>query len=331
VAGLIALAWFTVKRHNRLRRDLEGQTPGQPAAGAVRRSASAGNVPSGHGHSRIIDEDHDFENQSYVGHEVRSSSTGHGGITSPVSGVVGPEESPEQRVDYESGYLATYTTTPSSVGGHSSHGHGTVITRDSSLTQVNTTIRNTSPSLSRQNLNRTRFSLSPDRSALPVAWHASRSEAPTRRGSVDEASTVSYNPHRASSEPFLFHDIQTPIYHRRQSSEIPRLDALPRPAPVHTPPPNLPSSLLRPPSATQVPTLQTPQRSHPSGVYLTPPFVNEPVPSPAASNISVLSGREGLLGTPPSHPAEISDGRDYSRRLGTGVSVSCIPSIGYRV
>jgi len=327
VAGLIALAWFTAKRHRS--RELKDQTVDQTVVGAVRRSASAGNVPPVRGRSGIVDDDPDIENQSSVGHGMRSSSTGHGALVSAVSRVVGPGESPEQQVDYESGYLAIYTTAASSAGGHSSHGHGTTNTRDSSLTQVNTTVRNTSPTLSRQGPNRTRFSLSPDRVPQPVAWHASRSEAPTRRGSVDDASTLSY--HRASSEPFILHDAskQTPIYPRRQSSEVSRTDAFPRPGPVHTPPPNPPSSLLRPPSATQVPTLQTLQRSHPVGVYLGLPFVNEPDPSPAASSISVLSGREGLLN--PNHPESLSDDRDHSRRIGLGVSVSYIPSIGYRV
>ena len=301
---------------------------------------SVADLPPGNGHSRIIDDDPDLEIQSSVEHEMPSSSIGHAGIISSFSGAVGPEESPEQRVDYESGYLATYPTAASS-NGHSSHGHGTVtrnsshghgtITRNSSLTQINvSSSRNASPTLSRKTPNRARFSLSPDR--VPSAWHNSRSEAPTRRGSIDDMSAP-YNPHRVNSDPVIFHDApqSMSIYPRRLSSEIPRLDLFPRPGPpilVHTAPQRPPSSLLRPPSTTQIPTLQTLQRSQPSGVYLDLPIVNEPIPSPAASYISVLSGREGLLGTPPHHPTEslssLRDDHDYSRPIvSAGVSVSC--------
>ena len=333
MTGLLALAWFTIKRHRQ--RDLENQTFDPPPTGSVRHSMSAGDIPPGNVRSRIIDDDPDLEIQSSVGHDVRSSSIGHGAIVStlfPVELVESPGEISEQRIDHENGY---YTVAASS-NGHSSHGHNTIKTRNSSLTQVNVTSRNTSPTLSRQNPNRARFSLSPDRTSIPNAWYTSRSEAPSRRRSVDDASIVSYNPHRVNSEPVVLGDAPQlmSIYPRRQSSEIPRSDVFPRPGPpilVHAPPLNPPSSLLRPPSATQIPTLQTLQRSQPSTVYLDLPFVNEPFPSPTASNVSVLSGREGLLGTPPHHPTEslssLRDEYDYSRRISVGVSVSCLSSI----
>jgi hypothetical protein len=267
---------------------------------------------------------------------MRSSSAGHGAIVSSPPGVASPRESSD-RVDYEPGYIVTHTTGASS-NGHSSHGHGTVKTRNSSLTQINVNSRNTSPTLSRQNPNRNRFSLGPDRTPTPSAWYVSRSEAPSRRRSVDDMSTALYNPHRVNSEPVTFNDAPPlfSIYPRRQSLEVPPSDLFPRPGPsilIHTPPPNQPSSLLRPPSATQIPTLQTLQRSQPSTIYLDLPFVREPrIPSPAASNVSVQSGREGLLGTPPNHPTDslpsLRDGYDYSRRLGVGVSLSCLFSIG---
>lgn len=287
-------------------------------------------MPSGYGPSRTIDDDPDLEAQSSVEHEMRSSSTGHG-IVSSMLGGASHGETPE-RDEYEGGYLAR----AASSNGHSSHGHVTIHTRNSSLTQIYPSIRNTSPTLSRQVPNRARFSLSPERNPVPTAWNTSRSEAPTRRGSIDDMSTVSYNLHRVSSEPAIFHDgpQRISIYSRRQSSEYPRPEVFPHPGPpilIHTPPPNPPSSLLRPPSATQVPTLQTLQRSQPSGIYLDLPFVSEPLPSPGASTVSVLSGREGLLGTPPHHPTEslssLRDDRDYSRRISVGVSVSCIFSI----
>ena len=293
---------------------------------------SAGDVPPPNRRSRIIDDDPDLEIQSSVGHDMRSSLVGHGGIVSTPPGVASARESSD-RVDYETGYIVTHTTGASrSSNGHSSRGHGTINTRNSSLTQINGGSRNTSPTLSRQNPNRTRFSLSPDRGAsMPSAWYPSIPDVPTRRRSVDDVSTLSYNPHRVNSEPVTFNDAPrlTSIYpRRRQSSEVPRSDVFPRPGTpilIHTTPPNPPSSLLRPPSATQIPTLQTLQRTQPSAIYLNLPFMNEPVPSPAASNVSVLSGREGLLGTPPNHPAEslssLRDELDYSRRLGVGVSV----------
>lgn len=327
VAGLAVFAWFTIKRHKL--RDLETQALDQPAiGGGVRWGTTPGDVPPAYVRSGIIDDE--SEAQSSVGHEMRSSSMGHG-IVSSVPGGIGPGETPE-RDEYESGYVAAHTRAASS-NGHSSHGHGT----NSSLTQFHPGSRNPSPTLSRHVPGRTRFSLSPDRNAVPSAWNTSRSEAPTRRGSVDDISNVSYNLHRANSEPAVFCDSpqRMSIYSRGQSSEYPRPDILPHPGPpilIHTPPPNPPSSLLRPPSATQVPTLQTLQRSQPSGIYLDLPFVNEPVPSPGASTVSVLSGREGLLGTPPHHPTEslssFRDDRDYSRRISVGVSVSCIFSIG---
>lgn len=276
-------------------------------------------VPPG---SRIIDDDPDLEVQSSVGHDMRSSSLGHGALVSSHFVAVGPEDSPEQRIDSEIGYLATYPTAASS-NGHSSHGHGTMNTRNSSLTQVT---RNPSPTVSRQNPNRTRFSISPDRGPIPSAWH---SEAPTRRGSIDDVSTALYNPHRVNSEPVAFNDTSLMSVYRRQSSEVPRPDLFSRPGPsimIHTATPNPPSSLLRPSSATQIPTLETLQRSQPSTVYLGLPLVNEPHSSPATSNVSFHSGRFGLLGTPPNHPTEslssLRDDFDYSRPLGVGVSVS---------
>jgi len=307
-------------------RDLENQPFDPPPMATARRSASAGGVPPGNGRSGIIDDDHDPEDQP---HDMRSISLGHGGIVSSPSGDVGLRESPD-RIDYEIGYIATHTTGASS-NGHSSHGHGTVKTRNSSLTHVNVNGRNTSPTLSRQIPNRTRFSLSPDRTATPSAWYTSRSEAPSRRRSVDDVSNLDYNPHRVNSEPVTFNDAPhlMSIYPRRLSPEVPQLDIFARPPTlIYTPPPNQPSSLLRPPSATQIPTLQTLQRSQPSAIYLDLPFVNEPVASPAASNVSVLSGREGLLSTPPNHPTEslssLRDEYDYSRRLGVGVCVSYV-------
>ena len=313
-------------------REFEGQACDPPQIGTARRSASGGDVPPGNGRrSRIIDDDPDLENQSSIGHDMRSSSLGHGAIVSSPPGVVSPRESPD-RVDYETGYVITHTTGASS-NGHSSHGHGTIKTRNSSLTQINVTSRNTSPTLSRQNPNRTRFSLSPDRVAMPSAWYPSRPDPPTRRRSVDDVPTVLYNPHRVNSEPVSFNDAPRlmSVYPRRFSLEAPQLDVFPRPGPsilIHTPTSNPPSSLLRPPSATQIPTLQTLQRSQPSSIYLDLPFVGESAVSPAASNISVQSGREGLLGTPPNHPTEslssLRDEYDYSRRLGVGVSVFSI-------
>ena len=260
---------------------------------------------------------------------MRSSSTGHG-IVHSASGAVNPGENPEQRTEYEIGHHTAYPVAVSSHG-HSSHGHGTAHTRNSSHTQIYAGSRNTSPTLSRPP-NRTRFSLGSDRNGIPTAWQAStsRSEAPTRRGSADDVSTISYNLHRVHSEPAAFYDAPHPIsvYSRRQSFEYPRPDAFPHPGPsilIHTPPSNPPSSLLRPPSATQVPTLQTLQRSQPPGIHLNLPISSEPLPSPMGSNVSVLSGREGLLGTPPHNPAEslssLKDEYDYSRRISVGVRV----------
>ena len=288
---------------------------------------ATGRGTSGHGHSRIIDDDPDLEIQSSVGHEMRRSSTSHA-VVSSLSAILGPGEGSEQRDGFESAVLTRNPTAASSIG-HSSHGHGTI---NSSLTQiVYPSTRNTSPTLSRQVPNRTRFSVGPDRSAtIHSAWQTARSEAPTRRGSMDDVPTISYNPHRVRSEP-VFHDGLQPmsIYPRRLSSDVPRLEVFPHPRPsilVHTPPTNPPSSLLRPPSATQVPTLH--QRSQPPGIYLSTPSVNEPHPSPAGSNVSVQSGREGLLATPPHHPTEslssLKDEHDYSRRISIGVSIPCI-------
>ena len=324
MAGLIVFAWFTIKRHQL--RELEAQAFGPPMIGAIGRGPS---LPSGHGHSRIIDDDPDLEIQSSVGHDMRRSSTGHA-IVSSLPAALGPGEDSEQRDGFEGGYL-TRNPTAASSNGHSSHGHGTI---NSSLTQVYASTRNTSPTLPRQVPNRTRFSLSPDRNAtIPSAWlTASRSEAPTRRGSIDDVSTMSHNPHRVSSEP-VFHDGLQPmsIYPRRLSSDVPRPEMFPQPGPsilVHTPPPIPPSSLLRPPSATQVPTLEMLRRSQPPIVYLDTPTLSEPHPSPAGSNVSVLSGREGLLGTPPHHPTEslssLKDEYDYSRRISIGVSIPCV-------
>jgi len=287
-----------------------------------------GRGASSHGHSRIIDDEPDLEIQSSVGHEMRRSSTSHA-VVSSLSAILDPGEGSEQRDGFEGGFLTRNPTAASSVG-HSSHGHGTI---NSSLTQVYASTRNTSPTFSRQVPNRTRFSLGPDRSAtIPSAWQTARSEAPTRRGSVDDVSTISHNPHRVSSEP-VFHDALQPmsIYPRRLSSDVPRPEMFPHPGPsilVHTPPPIPPSSLLRPPSATQVPTLETLRRSQPPVVCLTTPSLSEPHPSPAGSNVSVRSGREGLLATPPHHPTEslssFKDELDYSRRISIGVSIPCV-------
>lgn len=327
IAGILALAWFTVKRHRM--RDEEDQGYDQPQMASAGRSVSAGDVPPGSGRSRIIDDDPDLEIQSSAGHEVRDSSVGHAAIVSSPPGVVNPGGRSEQRAD-ESGYFATHTTAASS-NGHSSHVHITANTRNSSPTQANNpTSRNTSPTHSRRKPNRARFSLSPDRSATPSAWPPSRSEAPSRRRSVDDLPDLLHNPHRVYSDPVVFNDAPRlrSIYPRRQSSEVPRLDILP-PILIHTPPPNPPSSLLRPPSATQIPTRQTLQQSR---IHLDLPFVNDPVPSPAASSVSVLSGREGLLSTPPHHPTEslssLRDSKDYSRPIGGGVSISCLSRSG---
>ena len=291
-----------------------------------------GTYPGGMLHRpRIIDVDPDPEIQSSG---MGSSPTGHG-IVSSFTGAF-PRGSQEERAEYESGNLIPYPSAASS-NGHSSHGHGTINTRTSSLTQIYPSTRNTSPTLPRQVPNRTRFSLSPDRNAIPSAWNISRSEGPTRIGSVDDVSTISYAPHRVNSEPSVFADApqHAPIYTRRRSSDVSRADMFPHPGPsilIHPTPQNPPSSLLRPPSATQVPTLQTLQRTQPPGLYLLPPNADEPHPSPAGSNLSVQSGREGLLGTPPHHPTEslssFRDDLDYSRRIGVGgVSFPCILSI----
>ena len=288
---------------------------------------SLGNMPPGLGrHPRPADHDPDIEIQLSAGHDMRRSSS-HA-IASSLSAALGPGEDPEQRDGFENGYLSRHPTVASS-----NDGHGTV---NSSLTQVHASTRNTSPTITRQVPNRTRFSLSPDRSAtMPSAWQTTRSEAPTRRGSIDDTSTISYNPHRVSSDPVVFHDTLQPlsIYPRRFSSDVPRPEVFPHPGPsilIHTPPPIPPSSLLRPPSATQVPTLQSQalQRSQPLGHYLDTLPASEPHPSPAGSDVSVLSGREGLLGTPPHHPTEslssLKDEYDYSRRISIGVSIPCV-------
>lgn len=238
-------------------------------------------------------------------------------------------ESPEPPVDYEAGYIVKEPTVASS-NGHSSHGNGT--THNSSLTHVTGT-RNPSPTLSRQTPNRTRSPIIPDRFATTTsARRMSRSEAPTRRGSVDDGSTISYHPHRVNSDPLLFHDAPQvmPPYTRRLSSEVPRPDMSQTPGPsilIYSPPPNLPSSLLRPPSAAMVHPRETPQSS---GVYLNPLFAGGPIPSPASSSISVLPRRENLVVTNPNHssssPPSLSDGNDYSRQLTSGVSVSPLSS-----
>jgi hypothetical protein len=245
-------------------------------------------------------------------------------------GVPGPGGSPEQQLEYEVGYIVK---DPSSNGhsshghghsshghGHSSHGHGTINTRNSSHTHVAST-RNPSPTLSRPIPGRARFSLNPERGTLPSAWPPSRSEAPTRRASIDNGS-ASYYPHRVNSDPVVFHDaphLMPYVYSRRESSEVAGHELFPPPVFVYTAPPEPPSSLLRPPSATQIPTLQTLQR-------LGLPHVNEHEQShsPATSNASIH--RVGLLGTPPHHPAgsvsSFRDHLDYSRQLTAGVSVS---------
>ena len=226
----------------------------------------------------------------------------------------------EQRMDYESGYITAYPTTASSHG-HSSHGHGTENTRSSSLTQIYpSTLTPSSPTLPRPTPS-PRVSMSPERPSR----YGSRSEAPTRRGSMDDAS---YHPHRVHSEPGVLYDPSQHMFvYPRGSLDNPRHEVPPRPGPsilVHPVLPNLPPSLLRPPSETQVPTRET-LRSRPPLVFLDLPL-SEPHPSPAGSNVSVLSVREGLLGTPPHHPTEslasLRDDRDYSRPLSKGVSVS---------
>ena len=265
-----------------------------------------------------IDDDFDPEIQSYIGPEVRSLPSDQA-ILPSLSGILGGRQSQEHQTDFDAGYLVGDPTAASS-GGRSSHGNGTVITRTSSPTHA-TSSRNTSPTISRQNpnLDRTRYS---DR---PSAWQPSRSEAPTRRASIDDGSA--YHPPRVNSDPIVFPD--TPqlmsIYPRRQSqsSEAPRPDAFPPSILVYNPPPAPPSSLLRPPSANQVPTLQTLQQLQPPMVHLSPPFVNEPHASPAPS---ILSVTEGLLSTPPNHPtgslSSLRDDLDYTRKL--GVSLSCV-------
>ena len=319
VAGLAFFAWFTIRRHRQ--KELENQALGPPINGA-RHSVSPHDWPPGNGHSRVIDGDPDLEVQSSIGPEMRALSIGHD-IGPSISGFLGTRESPEQ-VDYEAGYLARDPAAASS-NGHSSHGHGTVITRTSSLTHVTST-RNGSPTLSRQNPNRARFSLSPDRVPVPSAWQTSRSEAPTRRGSVDEGSTISYHPHRVNSDPVVFADAPPliSVYPRRQSSELHRPEMFQPSILVHTIPPNRPSSLLRPPSAPQIPTLSTLPRPQPPAVYLNLPSVDEPGPSPVASEASILPMREGLLVAPPNNltdsASNLVDNYDYSRQLAGGVS-----------
>ena len=319
VTGIAIFAWFTINRH-RLR-ELENKASEPPPISAVRYSTSAGDAPLGHAHSRAIEDDPDLEIQSFIGSEMRPSSIVHG---PSLSGILGLAESPEERVDYEAGYFSKEPTVASS-NGHSSHGHPTIITRNSSLTHVTGT-RNTSPTLSRQNPNHTRFSISPERLPIPSSWQISKSEGPTRRASIDDGATVSYHPHmyRVNSDPVLFHDAPPfmPPYHRRQSSEVPRPEMVQVSAPYILVHPAPPSSLLRPPSATQIPTRETLQQ-----VYPDLPFLNEPIPdSPAASNASILPMRENLLDTPLNHPSSssqsLTDGRDYSRPLSVGVSVS---------
>lgn len=321
MAGLAIFTWFTINRH-RLR-ELENQALDAPPISAVRYSTSAGDAPPGNSH-RVVEDDPDLEIQSSsIGHEVRPSSIGLG-IGPSFSGFLGYGESREQPVDHEVGYYVKEPTVASS-NGHSSHGNGTIMTRNSSLTHVTGT-RNTSPTLPRQSPNR-RFTLNPQRGPLPSAWQISRSEAPTRRASIDDAS---YHPHRVNSDPVVFYDAPPlmSVYPRRQSSEVPRHETfqLPGPIVVHPPLPHPPSSLLRPPSATQIPTIESLQRS--SEVYLGLPSVNEPAPSPATSNISILPMREHLLGTPPNHPSSsapsLRDDYDYCRPLSVGVSAPCL-------
>ena len=145
----------------------------------------------------------------------------------------------------------------------------------------------------------------------------SRSEAPTRRASIDDGST--YHPPRVDSDPTFFPDTPQlmPIYPRRQSKlpEAPRPDAFSPFSPQPTP-----SSLLRPPSANQVPTLQTLQQLQPPVVHPSPPFVDKPHASPTPS---ILSVTEDLF-TPPNHAtgssSSLRDDLDYSRKLGVSIS-----------
>jgi hypothetical protein len=286
---------------------------------------SARGMSSGSGHPRIIDDNPDI--QFFTGHDIRSSSLRRE-ISHSSLGFHG-EAGPEQQVDYEAGYIVKDPAAASS-NGHSSHGHGTVITRNSSLTRAAST-RNTSPTFTRRNTNRTRFSLSPDRN-LPSAWPTSRSEVATRRRSVDDGSATPYLPHRVNSDPVIHHvpQLMMPPYPRRQSSEVPRPEMLQYLGPPihHQPPPDGPSSLLRPQSPTQVQTFPTnPTIQQPLGVYLRLPLVSEPTPSPAASSICVLPSRQHLLATPPNPSTgstpNFGDEFDHSRHLSdVGVSVS---------
>lgn len=330
VAGLVLFALFTIRRH-KLLRELEDGALESPPTDPVRRSASARGVPLGNGQHRAIDGDPDLEVQSSIGHAMRASPTGHD-IAHHFSPI--PGEIPEQQVDFEAGYFVKDPTVVSS-NGQSSPGHGTAVTRNSSLTQ-GTSTRNPSPTLSRPS---PRFSHSMDRGPVPPvpsSWQISRSEAPTRRGSVDDGS-IPYHLQRVNSDPVVLHHDVMSMYPRRQSSELHRPDMFQLPGPhivVHpTPTPNLPSSLLRPPPA-QIPTRPALQRSHSSAVYLDLPLVNEQTPSPTASNVSILPMRQNLLGPPP-HPTasvpSLSDGLDYARPLSAVVSVPCISSIGNRV
>jgi hypothetical protein len=319
VACLGGFAWFTINRHRT--RELENQALGQPPIGTLRYSTSAGDPPQGNGQSRV---DLDFEIQSCLGPEVLSS-VGHD-MGPSLSGIIVHGDSPEQQPVDEVGYFKEPTVASSN--GNSSLDQGTLTTRNSSLTHVNLNHpRNTSPTHSRHPPNRHRFSISPDRVPRPSAWQTSRSEASTRRGSIDDPSTVPYIPNRVNSDTVLFRDapqVMMPTYHRRRSSEVPRPETYQPAGPpilIHPASPNLPSSLLRAPSAPNVPTLGTMQQFLPSGVYVGLSSMNEPNASPATSHLSILPERSNLLHSS-SNPPSLSDARDHARPISAGVSVS---------
>ncbi|KAF9788685.1 hypothetical protein BJ322DRAFT_654226 [Thelephora terrestris] len=314
VAGLVLFALFTIRRHKQ--RELENQALHHSPINPLGRSASPRDVLRSNGHHGIIDGDHDLEIQSSIGNEMRASPGSHH-IIRHFSGILGPGEILEQQLDYEAGYLVNDPTVASG-DGHSSPGHGT-ITRNSSLTHVTSTPRNASPTLSRKT---PRFSIGG--TPMPSSWQSSRSEAPTRRGSIDEGSNPFY-PSRVNSEPVVFHHDGAPqlmsVYPQRLSSEQPRPEMFQLPGPsivVHPTPQTTPSSLLGPRSTSWLSTRPTLERSHSMGIYHDLPDVNEQSPSPTASNVSILPRREGLLSTPP-HPTSsqpsLSDDRDWGRRL----------------
>lgn len=315
-------------------RELENQALGTPPIGTLRYSTSAADPPLGHEPSRL---DLDLEAQSTLGQEMHASYVGDG-IGPSISGMLLHGDSPEQQpVDYETEYFKEPTVASSN--GNSSLEHGTLVTRNSSLTQI-ANPRNISPTQSRHASNRPpRFSIGQDVVTMHNAWQLSMSEASTRRGSIDDASTGPHHPPRVNSDPLVFRDgnapqLMMPSYHRRPSSELPRPETYQVTGPpilIHPASPTPPSSLLRAPSVPRVPTLGTIPQFLPSGVYAGLSSDNEPNPSPATSAV-VLPERSHLLNAlnhSSSNPPSLRDEEDYGRIIsGGGVSLVSVSPPG---